>query len=64
MLDERIIAAVVAGTEDLRQRVTAIEAQGGDQPRAKTITYRDFSACQPPIFEGLRDPLVSQRWVD
>ena len=63
MMDERMAAAVAAGTDDIRQRLAAVEARGGDQPRARTVTYRDFSACQPPVFEGLRDPLVSQRWV-
>jgi len=62
-LDERLTAAVAASTEDLRQRLAAVEARGGDQPRLRTVTYRDFSACQPPIFEGLRNPLVSQWWI-
>jgi len=63
MMVERMTVVVIADTEDLRQRIAAVEARGGDQPRVRTVTYRDFSVCQPSIFEGLRDLLVSQRKV-
>ncbi|KAJ9562370.1 hypothetical protein OSB04_007530 [Centaurea solstitialis] len=34
---------------------------GGGQPRV--TTYKDFSACQPPQFNGQKDPVASSRWI-
>ncbi|KAJ9544397.1 hypothetical protein OSB04_024104 [Centaurea solstitialis] len=31
--------------------------------QSRTVTYKDFSACQPPKFEGEKDPIISSRWV-
>ena len=34
---------------------------GGEQP--KVTTYRDFSTCNPPQFNGQKDPVASSRWI-
>ncbi|KAJ9565015.1 hypothetical protein OSB04_000981 [Centaurea solstitialis] len=34
---------------------------GGGQSRV--TTYKDFSACQPPQFNGQKDPVASSRWI-
>ncbi|KAI3679919.1 hypothetical protein L2E82_50899 [Cichorium intybus] len=31
--------------------------------RARDASYKDFSACSPPMFDGGRDPIVSMRWI-
>ncbi|KAJ9544994.1 hypothetical protein OSB04_024701 [Centaurea solstitialis] len=28
-----------------------------------TVTFKDFMACQPPLFEGRKDPIACFRWV-
>ena len=30
---------------------------------SRVVNYKDFSACQPPIFEGKRDPIASSRCI-
>lgn len=35
----------------------------GVQQHTRVVTYRDFSACKPPTFDGTPDPLVSTTWV-
>ena len=51
---EESVAAMIA---------TARNGNGlaGVQTRASNI--RDFKACQPPFFEGKKDPLISMRWI-
>ncbi|KAI3522357.1 hypothetical protein L1887_00076 [Cichorium endivia] len=46
---QEMIATATSGTSGL------------GQPRG--VTYRDFSACQPPQFQGKRDPITSSRWI-
>ncbi|KAI3751218.1 hypothetical protein L2E82_22266 [Cichorium intybus] len=33
------------------------------RPRDRMATYRDFAACQVPVFGGGRDPIASIRWI-
>ncbi|KAJ9565620.1 hypothetical protein OSB04_001586 [Centaurea solstitialis] len=33
------------------------------QGRGRTSTFKDFMACQPPHFEGRKDPISCFRWV-
>ncbi|KAI3518313.1 hypothetical protein L1887_06895 [Cichorium endivia] len=46
---QEMIATATSGTSGL------------GQPRG--MTYRDFSACQPPQFQGKRDPITSSHWI-
>ena len=31
--------------------------------QSRMVNYKDFSACQPPIFEGKKDPVASTHWI-
>ena len=31
--------------------------------QSRVVNYKDFSAYQPPIFEGKKDPVASTRWI-
>ncbi|KAJ9560611.1 hypothetical protein OSB04_005771 [Centaurea solstitialis] len=56
-------------TNEMRSQVEAAVAakpggsggSGGGQLRV--TTYKDFSACQPPQFNGQKDPVASSRWI-
>ncbi|KAJ9556581.1 hypothetical protein OSB04_011195 [Centaurea solstitialis] len=56
-------------TNEMRSQVEAAVAarpggsggSGGGQSRV--TTYKDFSACQPPQFNGQKDPVASSRWI-
>nr|GFA36884.1 zinc finger, CCHC-type, retrotransposon Gag domain protein [Tanacetum cinerariifolium] len=32
--------------------------------RNEMATYRDFTACEVPKFDGALDPITSTRWLD
>ncbi|KAJ9565502.1 hypothetical protein OSB04_001468 [Centaurea solstitialis] len=56
-------------TNEMRSQVEAAVAarpggsggSGGGQSRV--TTYKDFSACQPPQFNGQKDLVASSRWI-
>ncbi|KAJ9537988.1 hypothetical protein OSB04_030721 [Centaurea solstitialis] len=56
-------------TKEIRSQVEAAVASrpggsggtSGGQPRV--TTYKDFSTCQPPQFNGQKDPVASSRWI-
>ena len=51
---------------ELRQIVTAEIRKGAGsstQAPSRSYNYRDFAACQPPLYEGKRDPVISTRWL-
>ncbi|KAJ9553038.1 hypothetical protein OSB04_017083 [Centaurea solstitialis] len=52
-LDERIETACTA-------RCSASGSNNQAQSRANT--FKDFMACQPPHFEGRKDPIACSRW--
>ncbi|KAJ9547022.1 hypothetical protein OSB04_019565 [Centaurea solstitialis] len=52
--DERIEAAFIA-----RGSGTGSTSQS----QGRTSTFKDFMACQPPHFEGRKDPIACFRWV-
>ncbi|KAJ9546854.1 hypothetical protein OSB04_019397 [Centaurea solstitialis] len=52
-MDQRIDAALTA-----RSLGTGSSSQS--QPRG--ITFKDFMACQPPLFDGKKDPVACYRW--
>ena len=31
--------------------------------QSRVVNYKDLSACQPPIFEGKKDPIASTHWI-
>ncbi|KAJ9542385.1 LOW QUALITY PROTEIN: hypothetical protein OSB04_028891 [Centaurea solstitialis] len=33
------------------------------QAPGRNVTFKDFMACQPPLFEGRKDPIACFRWV-
>ncbi|KAJ9564890.1 hypothetical protein OSB04_000856 [Centaurea solstitialis] len=53
-VDERIEAAFTA-----RGSGTSNTSQG----QSRASTFKDFMACQPPHFEGKKDPIACYRWV-
>ncbi|KAJ9545864.1 hypothetical protein OSB04_025571 [Centaurea solstitialis] len=52
---EAVVEAAVAA------RPGGSGGSGGGQSRV--TTYKDFSACQPPQFNGQKDPVTSSRWI-
>ncbi|KAJ9567317.1 hypothetical protein OSB04_003283 [Centaurea solstitialis] len=52
---EAVVEAAVAA------RPGGSGGSGGGQTRV--TTYKDFSACQPPQFNGQKDPVASSRWI-
>ncbi|KAJ9562962.1 hypothetical protein OSB04_008122 [Centaurea solstitialis] len=52
---ETVVEAAVAA------RPSGSGGSGGGQSRV--VTYKDFSACQPPQFNGQKDPVASSRWI-
>ena len=54
MKDQKIEAAFATRNQQAR-------ASGRGQNR--NVNYKDFSACQPPLFEGKKDPVTSTRWI-
>ncbi|KAJ9535388.1 hypothetical protein OSB04_un001497 [Centaurea solstitialis] len=36
---------------------------GSSGGQSRVVTYKDFSACQPPQFNGQKDPVASSRWI-
>ncbi|KAJ9537987.1 hypothetical protein OSB04_030720 [Centaurea solstitialis] len=52
---EAVVEAAVAA------RPGGSGGSGGGQPRF--TTYKDFSASQPPQFNGQKDPVASSRWI-
>ncbi|KAJ9546624.1 hypothetical protein OSB04_019167 [Centaurea solstitialis] len=52
-VDERIEAAFTA-----RGSGTGSTSQG----QSRASTFKDFMACQPPHFEGKKDPIACYRW--
>ncbi|KAJ9547279.1 hypothetical protein OSB04_019822 [Centaurea solstitialis] len=52
-MDQRIDVALTA-----RSLGTGSSSQS--QPRG--ITFKDFMACQPPLFDGKKDPVACYRW--
>ncbi|KAJ9546377.1 hypothetical protein OSB04_018920 [Centaurea solstitialis] len=52
--DERIEAAFTA-------RGSAAGSSG--QAQSRTVTFKDFMACQPPHYEGQKDPIACSRWI-
>ncbi|KAJ9542719.1 hypothetical protein OSB04_029225 [Centaurea solstitialis] len=53
-VDERIEAAFTA-----RGSGSGSTSQG----QSRASTFKDFMACQPPHFEGKKDPIACYRWV-
>ncbi|KAJ9547592.1 hypothetical protein OSB04_020135 [Centaurea solstitialis] len=53
-VDERIEATFTA-----RGSGTSSTSQG----QSRASTFKDFMACQPPHFEGKKDPIACYRWV-
>ncbi|KAJ9561717.1 hypothetical protein OSB04_006877 [Centaurea solstitialis] len=49
------------GVVTMSCRPSGSGGSGGGQPRV--TTYKDFSACQPPQFNGQKDPVPSSRWI-
>lgn len=49
-------------TFDKRYADTQTTSRVG-QTRTGDITYCDFFACQPPLFEGRKDLIVSMLWI-
>ncbi|KAJ9542210.1 LOW QUALITY PROTEIN: hypothetical protein OSB04_028716 [Centaurea solstitialis] len=35
----------------------------GSSQNSKVTSYKDFTACQPPFFQGQKDPVASTRWI-
>ncbi|KAJ9566564.1 hypothetical protein OSB04_002530 [Centaurea solstitialis] len=35
----------------------------GSSQTSKVTSYKDFTACQPPFFQGQKDPVASTRWI-
>jgi hypothetical protein len=54
MIDQKIEAAFTARDQ---------RAGGCGQGQNWNISYKDFSACQSPLFEGKKDPVTSTRWI-
>ncbi|KAJ9556716.1 hypothetical protein OSB04_011330 [Centaurea solstitialis] len=52
-LDQRIDVALKA-----RSSGTGSTAQS----QSRVVTFKDFMACHPPFFEGLKDPVACYRW--
>jgi len=44
-------------------RIAASHAADGGRGAVQDTRLRDFSSLRPPTFEGVKNPLVSQRWV-
>ncbi|KAJ9542318.1 hypothetical protein OSB04_028824 [Centaurea solstitialis] len=51
------------------QRIdTAFASRGStsgsnNQAQSRSSTFKDFMACQPPHYEGRKDPIACSRWV-
>ncbi|KAJ9544427.1 hypothetical protein OSB04_024134 [Centaurea solstitialis] len=39
------------------------EAGISQSRHTRIVTYKDFVACQPPKFEGEKDPIISSWWL-
>lgn len=53
-------------TQVVNSRVEAALAgrgNGAGSSQVRAATYKDFSACHPPMFEGKKDPVTSTRWI-
>ncbi|KAJ9557274.1 hypothetical protein OSB04_011888 [Centaurea solstitialis] len=56
-------------TNEMRSQVEAAVAArpggsgGSAGGQSRVTTYKDFSACQPPQFNGQKDPVASSRWI-
>ncbi|KAJ9550422.1 hypothetical protein OSB04_014467 [Centaurea solstitialis] len=35
----------------------------GSSQTSRVTSYKDFTACQPPFFQGQKDPVASTRWL-
>ena len=53
-VDQRIEAAFTT-----RESATG----SNNQAQSRTVTFKDFMACQPPHFEGQKDPIACSRWI-
>ena len=50
--------------EIMEERLRAFRADiSAGQGGARTPSFREFKACGAPEFSGVRDPIVSRRWV-
>ncbi|KAL7587966.1 hypothetical protein Lser_V15G39918 [Lactuca serriola] len=50
--------------EIMEERLRAFKADiSASQGEARTSSFREFKACGAPEFSGVRDPIVSKRWV-
>ena len=54
MIDQKIEAAFPARIH---------QAGGSGQSQNRSINYKDFSACQSPLFEGKKDSVTSTRSI-
>ncbi|KAJ9546613.1 hypothetical protein OSB04_019156 [Centaurea solstitialis] len=52
-MDQRIDAALTARN---------IGTGSTGQSQARGISFKDFMACQPPLFDGRKDPVACYRW--
>ncbi|KAJ9553882.1 LOW QUALITY PROTEIN: hypothetical protein OSB04_017927 [Centaurea solstitialis] len=56
-------------TNEMRSQVEAAVATrpggsgGSSGGQSRVTTYKDFSSCQPPQFNGQKDPVASSRWI-
>ena len=54
MMEQKIEATFVARNQ---------QGGGSGQGQSWNVNYKDFSACQPPLFEGKKDPVNNTRWI-
>ncbi|KAJ9557738.1 hypothetical protein OSB04_012352 [Centaurea solstitialis] len=52
-MDQRIDAALSA---------RSVGSGSTGQSQTRGITFKDFMACQPPLFDGKKDPVACYRW--
>ena len=63
-ITEAIPTVITAIREQLETVIDERVAMMGGAPRPiREFSYRDFSACSPPLFSGSPDPIVCMRWI-
>ena len=51
-------------TTMFEERYAAIETDiGVVRTRTRDVTYSNLSVCEPPLFEGKKDIIMSMRWM-
>ena len=59
-----IFGSIKEGILDLmEERLSTFRAEVAAMMGSRTLTFREFRACEAPDYHGARDPIASTRWL-